>query len=113
VALEKDDFIGKAALAAIKAEGAKWKLCTFTIDAEKPLMIQSSAPIICKGEVVSVTTSTGYGHTIGKNICYGYLPVEKCGSGETFEIESYNECYPATLEPSRVLYDPGRKKVLA
>jgi 4-methylaminobutanoate oxidase (formaldehyde-forming) len=113
VALEKEDFIGKAALATIKAEGAKWKLCTFTIDADKPLMIQSSAPIICNGEVISVTTSSGYGHTIGKNICYGYLPVEKSDSGEAFEIESYNECYPATLEPSRVLYDPDRKKILA
>ena len=113
MALEKDAFIGKEALARIKAEGAKWKLCTFTIDAGKPLMVQSSAPIILHGEVIGVTTSAGYGHTIGKNICYGYIPAEKSGVGDGFEIESYNERYPAKLEPNRALYDPERKKILA
>jgi len=113
VDLEKYDFIGKEALAKVKAEGAKFALCSFTIDAGKPLMIQGSAPIIYKGEVVSVTTSAGYGHTIGKNICYGYLPLEKAGIADDFEIESYNELYPAKMEPTRVLYDPERKKILA
>ncbi|MBW1789263.1 MAG: FAD-dependent oxidoreductase [Deltaproteobacteria bacterium] len=113
VALEKDDFIGKDALAKIKAEGSKWKLCTFAIDAGKPLMVQSSAPIILNGKVIGVTTSAGYGHTIGKNICYGYIPAEKSGVRDGFEIESYNERYPAKLEPSRALYDPERNKILA
>jgi 4-methylaminobutanoate oxidase (formaldehyde-forming) len=113
VALEKDDFIGKDALARIKAEGAKWKLCTFTIDAGKPLMVQSSAPILYKGEVVGVATSAGYGHTVKKNICYGYIPIEHAGYKDGFEIESYKEIYPAKLEPSRALYDPERKKILA
>jgi 4-methylaminobutanoate oxidase (formaldehyde-forming) len=113
VALEKDDFIGKDALSKIKAEGAKWKLCIFTIDAGKPLMIQGSAPILHDGKVVGVTTSSGYGHTIGKNICYGYIAVENAPSGDSFEIESYKEIYPAKLESNRVLYDPERKKILA
>ncbi|MDM8543482.1 FAD-dependent oxidoreductase [Desulfococcaceae bacterium HSG9] len=113
VALEKDDFIGKEALAKIKAQGALWKLCSFTIDAEKPLMLQGSAPIILNGEVIGVTTSAGYGHTIGKNICYGYIPVESSDIRDGFEIESYNERYPATIQPNRVLYDPKRKKILA
>jgi len=112
VALEKDDFIGKDALAKIKAEGAKWNLCTFTIDAGKPLILQGSAPIILNGEVIGVTTCAGYGHTIGKNICYGYIPAEKSGVGDGFEIESYNERYPAKIEPHRALYDPERKKIL-
>lgn len=113
VALEKDDFIGKDALARIKAEGATWKLSTFTIDADKPLMIQGSAPIILNGEVIGVTTCAGYGHTIGKNICYGYIPAEKSSVRDGFEIESYNERYPAKIEPHRALYDPERKKILA
>ncbi|MBW2158096.1 MAG: aminomethyltransferase family protein, partial [Deltaproteobacteria bacterium] len=112
VALEKDGFIGKDALARIKADGPKWKLCSFTIDAGKPLMLQGSAPIILNGKVIGVTTSAGYGHTIGKNICYGYIPAEKSGVVDGFEIESYNERYPAKLESGRVLYDPERKKIL-
>jgi len=113
VDLEKDDFIGKDALVKIKAEGLDFMLCSFTIDTGKPLMIQGSAPIICKGEVVAVTTSAGYGHTIGKNICYGYLPIEILDAGDDFEIESYNERYAARLQPSRVLYDTERKRILA
>ena len=113
VDLTKEDFIGKESLTKIKAEGPRFSLCSFTIEAEKPLMLQGSAPIICKGEVVGVTTSAGYGHTIGKNICYGYLPVDKVDVASDFEIESYSEVYAAKLQPSRVLYDPERKKILA
>jgi sarcosine dehydrogenase len=113
VDLGKDDFIGKEALVKIKAEGAKFQLCSFVVDADRPLMIQGSAPILHEGKVVAVTTSAGYGHTIGKNICYGYLPIEKAGLKDGFEIESYKERYPAKIESSRVLYDPERKKILA
>ena len=112
VVLEKDDFIGKAALARIKTEGARLKLCTFTIAAETPLMLQSSAPVIYKGEVLGVTSSSGYGHTIKKNICYAYIPVEAATAEQGYEIEVYKEVYPARLEPSRVLYDPERKRIL-
>jgi 4-methylaminobutanoate oxidase (formaldehyde-forming) len=112
VALDKDDFIGRKALSRIKAEGAPWKLCTFTIDAGRPLMMQGSAPIICDGEVIGTTTSTGYGHTVGKNICYGYIPADKADAAGSFEIESYNEVYPAEREPYRALFDPERKRIL-
>jgi 4-methylaminobutanoate oxidase (formaldehyde-forming) len=112
VALEKDEFIGKAALAKIKAEGPQFKLCSFTIDAGKPLMLQASAPIILNGKVIAVATSSGYGHTICKNICYGYIPGEKTGATDGFEIESYNVRYAAKIEPHRALYDPERKKIL-
>ncbi|MGD9301591.1 MAG: FAD-dependent oxidoreductase [Desulfobacterales bacterium] len=112
VALDKDDFIGKEALAKIKAGGPKLRLCSFTIDTGQPLMLQGSAPVIRQGEVLGVTTSSGYGHTIKKNICYAYIPAEKADPANGFEIESYQEVYTAILEPSRVLYDPERKKIL-
>ncbi|UCF89749.1 MAG: hypothetical protein JSW39_15725, partial [Desulfobacterales bacterium] len=112
VALAKDKFIGKEALARIKTAGSHWKLCSFTIDTVKPLMLQGSAPIIQRGEVLGVTTSSGYGHTVRKNICYGYIPADKADPANEFEIESYKEIYSATLEPSRVLYDPERNKIL-
>ena len=75
-------------------------------------MMQGSAPIVCDGEVIGTTTSTGYGHTVGKTICYGYIPADKADPQKPFEIESYKEVYPATLEPQRALYDPQRKRIL-
>jgi 4-methylaminobutanoate oxidase (formaldehyde-forming) len=112
VALDKGDFIGREALAKIKTKGSKLKLCSFTIDTGGPLMLQSSAPIIQGGKVLGVTSSSGYGHTVKKNICYGYIPAEQADPKNDFKIESYKELYTATLESSRALYDPERKKIL-
>lgn len=113
VAMNKRDFIGKAALSRIRAEGAPWRLCSFTLDRDDPAMIQGSAPIIREGDVIGVTTGAGYGHTIGRNIAYGYIPAGKAAAGPGWEIETYREMFPATCHPDRTLYDPERKKVLA
>jgi sarcosine dehydrogenase len=112
VALEKDDFIGKRALMKIKTEGPKFRLCTFTLKADRPLMLHGSAPILYKGEVQGVVTSSGYGHTVKKNICYGYIASEDIRRHGDYAIEAYQQLYQAILEPSRVLYDPERKKIL-
>lgn len=113
VALEKEAFIGRQALSKIKAKGPEWKLCTFTVDTGAPLMLQGSAPIIHNGKVVGVTTSSGYGHTIGKNICYGYLPAGMDAVKNGFQIESYQTVYPAKRELNRALYDPERKQIMS
>ena len=112
VALEKDDFIGKQALAKIKTEGPKLRLCTFTLETGRPLMLHGSAPIIYNGKVLGVVTSSGYGHTVKKNICYGYIAVADMRRDEDYAIEAFQQLYKARLEPSRVLYDPERKKIL-
>ncbi|MCP4694356.1 MAG: FAD-dependent oxidoreductase [Desulfobacterales bacterium] len=111
VALDKDEFTGRDALAKIKEEGPGFKLCVFTINAGAPVMMQSAAPIIHQGEVLGVTTSSGYGHTIGKNICLGYLPADRINPGEGYEIEIYGERHPAALAPTRNLYDPAGEKI--
>jgi 4-methylaminobutanoate oxidase (formaldehyde-forming) len=112
VDLGKDDFIGKSALARIKDKGSEWRLCSFTIDTEKPVMVQSSAPILFEGQVLGVATSAGYGHTIGKTICFGYIPAGHTEFDQGFSIEIYKEIHPATCHPRRALYDPERKKIL-
>jgi 4-methylaminobutanoate oxidase (formaldehyde-forming) len=113
VALDKANFIGKSALMKVKEKGPKWKLCTFTIDADKPVMMQSSIPILLDGQVVGTTTSAGYGHTVGKTICFGYIAADKKDLKGNWEIETYKKIYPASLETNRALYDPSRKKILA
>ncbi|MGW8187855.1 MAG: aminomethyltransferase family protein, partial [Desulfobacterales bacterium] len=88
VALDKGDFIGREALAKVKSDGPGLKLCSFTVDTGKPLMLQSSAPIVREGKVLGVTSSSGYGHTLKKNICYGYIPADQADPNDEFEIES-------------------------
>ena len=112
VDLKKGDFIGRDALVKAKEEGPKVKLCTLTLVADEPVMLQGSAPVVYKGELLGVTTSGGYGYTVGKTICYAYLPVGHMDHGDEYEIEIYKTLYKAKIEKNRALYDPKREKIL-
>ena len=107
VALKKGDFIGRAALAKIKAGGITRKLCIFTL--EKPLTVFGGEAILHRGKVVSVTSSANFGHTIGKPIVYGYLPIE-ISTDQGFSVEAFAEEAPA-IRHDGPLYDPEMKRL--
>ena len=107
--MRKGDFIGREALAKVKAEGVKRRLCTFTL--EKPAPVFGGEAILRKGKVLSVTSSANFGHTIGKPIVYGYLPIEETRHTD-FEIEAFGEVYPATRH-DQPLYDPRNERLKA
>ncbi len=113
VALDKGDFLGRQALVKAEKQSPKWKLCTFTVDAEQPVMLRGSEPILHNGEVIGVTTSGGYGYSVAKTIAYGYVPVAEAGHADGYQIEVYTEIFPAKREPQRALYDPERIKILS
>jgi glycine cleavage system aminomethyltransferase T len=52
-------------------------------------------------------TSGGYGHTVGKSIAYGFIPL---GLTKGFEIESFRKRYPAQVS-DRAPYDPDRLRI--
>jgi sarcosine dehydrogenase len=109
VALKKGDFIGRTALAKIKAAGIARKLCIFTV--EKPLTVFGGEAILQHGKVVSVTSSANFGHTIGKPIVYGYLPIEIAGE-QGFSVEAFGEEAPARRHDGP-LYDPQNLRLKA
>ena len=110
VALNKGDFIGRDALAKAKAEGPKRKLAVFLLD--EPVSVYGGEAIYsADGRVLGVTSSGGYGHTIGKSIVYGYVPAEDARAGR-YEIEAFTKRIPAT-RIDKAPYDPERKKLLA
>jgi 4-methylaminobutanoate oxidase (formaldehyde-forming) len=109
VALDKGDFVGRDALLKIKTAGVSRKLCSFSVAGYAPL---HGGEAIFKGqELAGWTTSTGYGHTLGKTIAFGYLPMDLADE-ENFEIEAFGRRYPALRGP-RCLYDPKMEKVKA
>ncbi len=112
VDLAKADFIGQKALAAVREKGPRWQLCSFTLETEEPVMVHTSAPILFGGKVVGVTTSSGFGHTVGRTICYGYLAAADAKPQDGFEIEAYQTRYPARRAVPRALYDPRRLRIL-
>lgn len=109
VALDKGGFIGRDALAKIKAAGVARKLCSFTVDGFAPF--HGGEAILHAGKVVGSTSSTGYGYTLGKTIAFGYLPTELAGE-TAFEIEAFGKPYKATRGP-RTLYDPKMERLKA
>jgi sarcosine dehydrogenase len=108
VALKKGDFIGREALEKAKREGPRRRLCCFLLD--EPAAVYGGEAIWHGQTLLGVTSSGGYGHTIGKSIVYGYVPAEHAGH-ETYQIETFGRRVPAVQSP-RAPYDPERRKIL-
>ncbi|MGE0118378.1 MAG: FAD-dependent oxidoreductase [Dongiaceae bacterium] len=109
VSLAKGDFIGRAALAKAKAAGPRQRLCTFTL--ERFAGAVGGECILRDGKVLGVTTSGNFGHTVGKPIVYGYIPVEETAHRD-FTIEVFGEPIPA-IRHDGALYDPKNERLKA
>lgn len=82
------EFIGREILSKQKEEGAPRRLCTFVTETRLPLY--GGEAILLDGRTVSLATSAGFGHTVGKTIIFGYLPTS-LSDEEAFEIEVFGE----------------------
>lgn len=98
----KGDFKGRAVLEAQKNGDLSRKLCTFVSDMNLPLT--GGETILRGGEVVSLATSVGYGHTVRKTIVRGYLD-KMHWDEEAFTLEVFGGRHPITRVESPV-YDP-------
>ena len=107
VNLKKGDFLGRDALVAQKESGVQRRLCTFTLEAMAYPV--SGEAIIADGTVVGFTTSANFGHSVGKPVAYGYLPVELLDRTD-FVIEVYGEPIPA-IRHDRPLHDPTGERL--
>lgn len=107
VALDKGEFIGRAALARIRAEGVGRRLCTFTVEGFAPF--HGGEAILHEGRVVGSTSSAGFGHTLGSTIAFGYVPAGLAAEAD-FVIEAYGRGYSAKRGP-RCLYDPKMERL--
>jgi glycine cleavage system T protein len=110
VDLEKDDFIGKAALVRQKQVGISRKLCTLVLDGDEFTQIYGGEAIYFEGKVVSRVRSGGYGYTLKKNIYYAYLPVELSKAGTRFEMDLIEGRYKGVVTAS-VLFDPKGERL--
>ncbi len=111
VNLNKGDFLGRDALVAQQQAGIERRLCTFTLESMAYPVSGEAIIHPDSGEVVGFTTSANFGHTIGKPIAYGYLPIEHCDRTD-FTIEVYGEPIPA-IRHDRPLYDPDNSRLKA
>ncbi len=111
VKLNKGDFIGRAALESIKAQGVTRKLCCLTLDDPRAVAL-GGEPLLDGERVLGRVTSGGYGYTVRQSIAYGYLPVQYATPGTQIEVPLFGARYLATImkEP---LFDPKNEKIKA
>jgi 4-methylaminobutanoate oxidase (formaldehyde-forming) len=109
VDLDKGPFCGRDALVAQLEAGPSRRLCTFTL--ERMAYPVGGEAILHGGDVVGFTTSANFGHTVGKPIAYGYVPIG-LATEQGFEIEVYGEAVPATRHDG-ALYDPTSARLRA
>ena len=109
VALDKPDFIGKAALMARHNQPTRHKLMTMTLegtDIDAPY----GSLILQAGEIVGFTTSAGYGHRTGKTIALGYVREAFAVAGAQLDVVILGVMCKATLVAGQ-LYDGGNAKL--
>ena len=109
VALNKGEFLARAALAAVKAEGPKRRLAWFNAPPELDLW---GGEVVLDGErVIGRVTSGGYGYTVGRNILCAYIDAKEPAQGD-YRIEVMGERHPI-VRHTKPLYDPDRTAILA
>ncbi len=109
VSYEKEAFLGRESLMAVRAEGPKRRLSCLVLD-DPGVAVLGKEPIWAGNRVVGFVTSANFGYTVGESIAYGYLPVELSGLGTAVEIEYFDERFTASVvrEPR---FDRRRKRL--
>ena len=82
----------------------------FTLDADRPMLLYGGETITCRGKVVGVVSSGGFGHTVGKTIAMGYLSAEDSQVANGYAVEVFGESFPAT-RLTKAPYDPERRRI--
>ena len=54
-------------------------------------------PVLVDGKSVGYTTSSYFGHTIGKQIAYAWVPIEASTLGTKVEVQYFDQFYPAVV----------------
>jgi 4-methylaminobutanoate oxidase (formaldehyde-forming) len=108
VKLDKDDFVGREALAG--AEEPERLLRCLTLEDPRAIAL-GSEPVRVAGELAGRVTSGGYGYTVGRSIAYAYLPAGH-GVGTEVAVEIFGEWVRGTIveEP---LFDPLGERIRA
>lgn len=115
VDLSKEDFIGKAAVAARKESGPESRMVQFLLEDPEPLLFHNE-PVIRDGEYVGYLSSGNYGHHLGAAVGMGYVPCKGESAqdvlGSTYEIDVMGTKVKAkaSLKP---MYDPKSERVKA
>jgi 4-methylaminobutanoate oxidase (formaldehyde-forming) len=110
------DFIGRAALAAVTGTALRKRFAGFTLEDDAAVLVGRET-ILRNGEPVGYLTSGGYGHTVGKNIGFGYVRNAEGVSEEFLASGTYELVVASDVHRAQIalgpLHDPQGTRIKA
>ena len=106
VALDKEDFIGRAAAMAEQSAGPERRLVTLVVD-DAGVDASGNEAVWHADTVVGWVTSGGFAHCSDESVAMAYVPADRAGDegAGAFQVEILGDRRPATIAP-RPLFDP-------
>jgi glycine cleavage system aminomethyltransferase T len=102
-------YKGAAAFEALDAAAIKRKLVCLVFD-NSAHVTMGKEPVFVNGKSVGYTTSSYFGHTIGKQIAYAWVPIEASTLGTKVEVQYFDQFYPAVVSDDPQ-FDPGMTRL--
>lgn len=107
VRMDKDDFLGRDALAAAAGRPRHTLACLLLDDPAR--LVMGSEPVHRGGEVVGFTTSAAHAYSTGESVAYAWLPPDLAVEGTRLEVAYLGERYPARVASEPRLDPPMRR----
>ncbi len=95
VALDKEDFNGRAVLAEQKQNGPRRKIAGFVLTGRG--IARAGYPVIYEGRQIGTVTTGSYAPTLEQNIGLALVEAEYAGVGQTFAVEIRGKHIPAEV----------------
>jgi glycine cleavage system T protein (aminomethyltransferase) len=105
VRLDKEDFIGRGAIARVKEEGPRRKLLGLNLEGEQRIP-RHGFPVERDGRPAGTVTSGSMGISLGHPVAMAYLERDASALGSTVQVLVRGQAVPATVA-SRPMYHQG------
>jgi len=104
VSLDKSEFVGREAMLQHKQDEIDTRMVYVEVTADDA-DVRGGEPVIAGENVIGVTTSGAYGHTVDKSLAFAYVEPGFAAPESTFDIEILGQrCQAKVL--SEPVYDP-------
>ena len=102
-------YIGADAFEALDAAAITRKLVCLVFENPEHV-VMGKEPVFVNGVPVGYTTSSYFGHTIGKQIAYAWLPIDHTTLGTQVTVKYFDSMYPAAVSDDPQ-FDPSMSRL--
>jgi dimethylglycine dehydrogenase len=102
-------YIGADVVERKKAEGVPIHLVYCEVDADDADSM-GNEPVLSGDDIIGVTTSGGYGHTVHKSLAFAYVNSGYESPGTAFDVRILGQQRKATVL-SQAVWDPQNKRL--